>query len=73
MQTLTVGKYVLTEGDWISMNGTTGEVILGKQPLSPPVISADLGTFMTCIDEKRKLKVVQVITVNKCSMIMFYN
>ena len=73
MQTLTVGKYVLTKGDWISINGTTGEVILGKQPLSPPVISGDLGTFMTCVDEKRQLKVVQVITVNKCSMIMFYN
>lgn len=73
LQTLAVGKYVLREGDWISVNGTTGEVILGKQPLAPPAISGDLGTFMTWVDEQRQLKVVQVITVNKCSMIMFYN
>lgn len=57
-KTLTVGKHVLREGDWISINGTTGEVILGKQPLSPPAISGDLGTFMTWVDEQRQLKVM---------------
>lgn len=57
-KTLTVGKYVLREGDWISINGTTGEVILDKQPLAPPAISGDLGTFMTWVDEQRQLKVM---------------
>ena len=66
LQTVTVGKYVLREGDWISINGNTGEVILDKQPLAPPTISGDLGAFMTWVDEQRQLKVVQVITLNKC-------
>lgn len=57
-KTLTVGKYVLSESDWISINGTTGEVILGKQPLAPPAISGDLGTFMSWVDEQRQLKVM---------------
>lgn len=57
-KTVSVGKHVLREGDWLSINGTTGEVILGKQPLSPPAISGDLGTFMTWVDERRHLKVM---------------
>ncbi|CAK9875106.1 unnamed protein product [Sphagnum jensenii] len=53
----THGK-TLGEGDWISLNGSTGEVILGKQPLAPPAISGDLGTFMQWVDEIRHLKVM---------------
>ncbi|XBJ25461.1 hypothetical protein VPH35_003111 [Triticum aestivum] len=49
---------MLYEGDWISLNGSTGEVILGKQPLSPPALSADLETFMSWVDEVRQLKVM---------------
>ena len=37
-----VGDKVIGEGEWISLNGSTGEVILGKQPLSPPALSDDL-------------------------------
>ena len=48
---------MLYEGDWISLNGSTGEVILGKQPLFPPALSADLETFMSWVDEVRQLKV----------------
>eukprot|EP01018_Ginkgo_biloba_P027474 Gb_14687 [translate_table: standard] len=57
-KSMTVGKNVLREDDWISLNGTTGEVILGKQPLAPPAISGDLGTFMAWVDEQRHLKVM---------------
>lgn len=48
---------MLREGEWLSLNGSTGEVILGKQPLSPPALSGDLGTFMAWVDDVRKLKV----------------
>jgi len=48
---------VLNEGDWLSLNGSTGEVILGKQPLAPPALSGDLETFMSWVDEVRQLKV----------------
>ncbi|KAJ0236742.1 hypothetical protein HA466_0254420 [Hirschfeldia incana] len=40
------------------MNGTTGEVILGKQALAPPALSADLETFMSWADAVRRLKVM---------------
>ncbi|KAK7348173.1 hypothetical protein VNO80_22723 [Phaseolus coccineus] len=53
-----VGDKVIAEGEWLSLNGSTGEVILGKQPLSPPALSDDLGTFMSWADEIRHLKVM---------------
>ncbi|KAJ1427246.1 Pyruvate/Phosphoenolpyruvate kinase-like domain superfamily [Sesbania bispinosa] len=49
---------VIMEGEWLSLNGTTGEVILGKHPLSPPSLSDDLETFMSWADEIRHLKVL---------------
>ncbi|KAI0489448.1 hypothetical protein KFK09_029291 [Dendrobium nobile] len=55
---IAVGDKVIHEGDWLSLNGSTGEVVLGKQPLAPPALSGDLGTFMSWVDEKRKLKVM---------------
>ncbi|KAL9271497.1 Pyruvate, phosphate dikinase, chloroplastic-like protein [Drosera capensis] len=39
---LIVANHVIKEGGWLSLNGSTGEVILGKQPLSPPALSGDL-------------------------------
>lgn len=33
------------------------QIIEGREPLSPPTISGDLGTFMGWVDERRKLKV----------------
>ncbi|XP_009381305.2 pyruvate, phosphate dikinase, chloroplastic [Musa acuminata AAA Group] len=53
-----IGDKVIHEGDWLSLNGSTGEVITGKQPLSPPALSGDLGTFMSWVDEIRQLKVM---------------
>ncbi|KAL9239087.1 hypothetical protein vseg_013439 [Gypsophila vaccaria] len=53
-----VGGKVMTEGDWLSLNGSTGEVILGKVSLSPPALSGDLETFMSWADEIRLLKVM---------------
>lgn len=55
---LIVANHVIKEGEWLSLNGSTGEVILGKQPLSPPALSGDLETFMSWADEIRRLKVM---------------
>ncbi|CAI9118657.1 OLC1v1020253C3 [Oldenlandia corymbosa var. corymbosa] len=55
---LVVGDKVIHEGEWISLNGSTGEVILGKQPLSPPAMTGDLETFMSWADKKRRIKVM---------------
>jgi pyruvate,orthophosphate dikinase len=53
----TLGGKTVKSGDWISLNGNTGEVILGKESLSPPILAGNLGTFMTWVDEKRRLQV----------------
>ncbi|CAN0856090.1 Pyruvate, phosphate dikinase, chloroplastic [Linum grandiflorum] len=53
-----IGDKVIREGEWLSLNGSTGEVILGKQPLAPPALSGDLETFMCWADEIRRIKVM---------------
>lgn len=53
-----VGDEVIHEGEWISLNGSTGEVILGKQQLSPPAMTGDLEIFMSWADEISRIKVM---------------
>jgi pyruvate,orthophosphate dikinase len=45
------------ENDWITLDGSTGRVIMGKAPLIEPAISGEFGTFMGWADNLRKLKV----------------
>jgi len=43
-KTITVGKKVLKEGDWISLNGSTGKVYLGQiSTQDSPVVEAIIG------------------------------
>jgi len=51
-------KTELKEGDWLSLNGSTGEVILGKQALKKPELSGNLEHFMQWVDKYRKLGVL---------------
>ncbi len=53
----TVGGLTIKEGDYITLNGTTGEVILGEVPLVKPKLTGDFGVFMNWVDEFRKLGV----------------
>ena len=46
------------EGDFISLNGGTGEVIEGKQLVAPPAITGDLKKFMDWVDEIRQVDVL---------------
>jgi len=52
-----VGDKLLKEGDYISINGTTGEVIPGKVPFVDPDLTGDFKTIMTWADKFRKLGV----------------
>ncbi len=53
-----VGKLTIKEGDWISLDGSTGRVILGKANLvEPDPHSGAFATFMDWADEHRKLGV----------------
>ncbi len=51
------GGKVVREGDFISLNGTTGEVILGKAPLIAPAMIGAFAVFMSWADAVRRLKV----------------
>jgi pyruvate,orthophosphate dikinase len=53
----TVGSVAVHRGDWITLDGSTGRVILGKAPLVKPQLSDDYKTLMKWADTFRKLKV----------------
>ncbi|KAJ8565912.1 hypothetical protein K7X08_008488 [Anisodus acutangulus] len=55
---LIIEDKVIHEGEWLSLNGSTGDVILGKQPLAPPAMSGDLEIFMSWADKIRRIKVM---------------
>ena len=46
------------EGDYISLNGQTGEVLEGKQTVAPPAITGNLKTFMEWVDDIRDIDVL---------------
>ena len=48
---------ILKEGDYLSIDGTTGQVYAGKLEMEEPTISGDFETFMTWADESRKLQI----------------
>lgn len=51
------GDIVVKEGDWITLNGSTGEVILGQVDLIQPQLSGHFAKLMQWADEIRTLKV----------------
>lgn len=52
-----VGDVEVNEGELITINGSTGEVILGQVPTIKPNLSGDFLTIMSWCDEIRKLNV----------------
>ena len=52
-----VGDKTFKEGEFISINGTTGKVYLGEIKTIPPDFSGDFGRIMTWADEIRTLRV----------------
>jgi pyruvate,orthophosphate dikinase len=53
----TVNGLTVREGDLLTLNGSTGEVILGEAPLIQPVMSREFQTLMGWVDRARRLKV----------------
>jgi pyruvate,orthophosphate dikinase len=52
-----VGKYTVKVGDFITIDGGTGRVIIGKVPTKDPEVSGDFGTLMKWADEVRTMGV----------------
>jgi pyruvate,orthophosphate dikinase len=50
-------ELTVREGDVISIDGSTGEVMLGEVPVAPGQLDADFETLMSWVDAVRRLKV----------------
>ena len=51
------GGKTVKRGDWISLDGSSGEVMLGQTPTQAAKFSKEFGTLMKWADATRKLKV----------------
>lgn len=52
-----IGSREVREGEVLTIDGTTGEVMLGAVPTIQPELAGDFGTLMEWADEVRRLKV----------------
>ncbi len=55
--TMRVGELVVNAGDWITLNGSTGEVMLGQAPTVMPELGGAFSELMRWTDKIRQLKV----------------
>ncbi len=56
-KTMTIDGIVYNEGDWISLNGSTGEVYEGKIQTIDPELSGDFGKLMELSEKYTKMAV----------------
>ena len=56
-KTLTAGNVVINEGDFITIDGTTGQILKGEVPKVQPELTGHFATLMSWADEIRTMKV----------------
>lgn len=56
-KSFSAGGVLVKEGDFISLDGSTGEVFLGKIPMVETAMVGDFAEFMAWVDDVRKLQV----------------
>ena len=56
-RTIKVNGYTINEGDWVSLNGSTGEVYLGQVATQAADLSGDFGQLMDLAGKYAKMKV----------------
>jgi pyruvate,orthophosphate dikinase len=56
-RTMTMGDKTFEEGDWISLNGSTGEVYEGKVQTMNPGVGGDFGKIMNLADKFTRMTV----------------
>ena len=54
-RTMSVGETVYQEGDWISLDGSTGEVYEGQVPTKEAELTGDFGALMDLTDKYKRL------------------
>jgi pyruvate, orthophosphate dikinase len=55
--TVTISGHVVKAGEFLTVDGTTGDVMIGKVPTVDPTISGEFAELMVWADKARKLKV----------------
>ncbi|MGD0419223.1 MAG: pyruvate, phosphate dikinase [Xanthobacteraceae bacterium] len=56
-QTMTAGGTTMKKGDTLTIDGSTGQVLIGRVPMREPALVGEFGTLMKWADKARKLKV----------------
>jgi pyruvate, orthophosphate dikinase len=56
-QTVTAGGTTLKKGDTVTIDGSTGQVLVGRVPMREPELAGEFGTLMKWADAVRTLKV----------------
>ncbi len=56
-RTMSIGGETWKEGEWLSLDGSTGDVFLGQVPTKEAELTGDFGTLMELADRYRKLGV----------------
>ena len=56
-RTLRIGEQTWAEGDWLSLNGSTGEVFAGQIATKDAELSGDFGALMALTDKYKRLGV----------------
>ncbi len=65
--TMRIGERTIRAGDVLTLDGSTGEVMLGEVPTIQPELVGDFGTLMVWADGVRRLKVrANAETPNDC-------
>ncbi|MBF0424012.1 MAG: pyruvate, phosphate dikinase, partial [Magnetococcales bacterium] len=53
----TLGGATVQKGDWVTIDGSTGEIMLGQVPTINPELAGDFGVFMEWVDGFTRMKV----------------
>jgi pyruvate,orthophosphate dikinase len=56
-RTMTIGEHIYHEGDWLSLNGSTGEVYEGQIATKDAELSGDFAALMDLSDRYKRLEV----------------
>ncbi|WP_088340979.1 pyruvate, phosphate dikinase [Robiginitalea sediminis] len=56
-RTMQVGDHLYHEGDWISINGSTGNILDGKVGTKEPEVSGEFAELMTLTDKYARMQV----------------
>lgn len=68
-RTLRIGHRELKEGDVLTLDGATGEIMAGEVPTIEPELAGDFGTLMEWADKHRRMKVrANAETPTDCKM-----